>query len=313
MTENWSPLAPCDANYLRPERRPKFSRFRILQVMAFSWLMRTRAAAGSGLPPSPGKDEIAVTYVGHATTLLQFGPVNILTDPVYASRLILPKRLVEPGIPIDRLPPLDAILISHGHLDHLDAGTLRRLPKRAKAVVAENLGDLVANCGFTDIVELRWGESTRVNGVEITALPVRHWGTRGFLPDQRLFAGFVLQGPSGSVFFPGDTAYFSGLRDYGRRFSIDVALLPIGAYRPDSFRRVHMNPQDALRAFHDLQARYMVPIHWGTFIVSYEPPDEPVEWLRFLMAADNLSNRIVILEHGQSRIFQPAAGGGQDR
>jgi len=189
--------------------------------------------------------------------------------------------------------------------------TLRRLPKRAVAVVAKNLADLVAASGFEDVVELGWGESVEVNGIEIYAVPVRHWGTRGFFPDRRSFTGFVLQSGGGSVFFPGDTAYFEGLRQYGEQFPIDVALLPIGAYRPDSFRRVHMSPPDALRAFQDLRARYMVPIHWGTFIVSYEPPEEPVEWLARLAAGNGLSERVVILKHGQTRIFSPHERGSQ--
>ena len=153
-------------------------------------------------------------------------------------------------------------------------------------------------------MELGWEDEFAYKGITITSLAVNHWGTRGLLPDKRGYGGFLVKGASGSVFFPGDTAYTPLFRDYGERFAIDVALLPIGAYQPASFRRVHMNPEDAWRAFRELRAQYLVPIHWGTFVLSYEPVDEPPRWIRELADKEGLGDhRLAVLSHGESRIF----------
>jgi L-ascorbate metabolism protein UlaG (beta-lactamase superfamily) len=286
---------------------------KILGLMARSLLLPTAEPAGPGVAADPAGG-ISVTYVGHATVLLRLGRVSLLTDPVYSSRLILPKRLVAPGVALGALPRLDAVLVSHGHMDHLDVPTHRRLPKSdTVAVVAKNLSDLVADCGYREVVELAWGEQVTVGDVLITALPVKHWGTRNLWPDDRGYTGFLLEHPDGTVFFPGDTAYFPGFRDYGRRHAIDVALLPIGAYRPPPFRRVHMNPEDALQTLVDLGARWMVPIHWGTFVVSYEPIDEPVRWLGDLAEERGLAERVAVLRHGESRRFVPERPGARRR
>ena len=250
------------------------------------------------------KGEIGVTYVGHATILVEIDGVRILTDPVLSSRLFVLKRLVAPGFPDGGLPKLDLVLVSHGHHDHLDVPSHRRLARpETTAVVAKNLGDLIEPCGYGRVVELPWGEEFRHGSVRIRALRVNHWGRRNLLPDGRGYTGFLIEGESGSVFFPGDTAYTPLFREYGEQFSIDVALLPIGAYDPPSFRRVHMNPEDALQAFVDLRARHLVPIHWGTFVLSYEAIDEPPRWIAELAAAAGLSDRLALLAHGEGAVF----------
>ena len=280
---------------------------RLLGLMARSLLLPTAAPHGAGRAVEPAGG-ISVTYVGHATVLVRMEGVTLLTDPVYSSRLILPKRLVAPGVALADLPPLDVVLVSHGHMDHLDVPTHRRLPKTdTVAVVAKNLSDLVGGSGYRDVIELGWDESVTIRGARITALPVKHWGTRNLVPDDRGYTGFLVEHRDGTVFFPGDTAYFPRFRDYGRRHAIDVALLPIGAYSPPAFRRVHMNPEDALQTLVDLNARVMVPIHWGTFVVSYEPIDEPVAWLEELARQRGLVDRVAVLRHGESRRFDGRA------
>jgi L-ascorbate metabolism protein UlaG (beta-lactamase superfamily) len=280
-----------------------FSIARYLAHLARSNLGPTRTPPSQPrLRVEPG--EVGVTFIGHATVLIEMDGVTMLTDPVLSQRLFVAKRIVAPGLPSDGLPDIDVVLVSHGHHDHLDVRTHRRLPKRETiAVVAENLADLVDAAGYARVVELGWGSEFEYKGIKITALAVNHWGTRGLLPDRRGFTGFLLEGSSGRVFFPGDTAYTPLFREYGERFAIDVAVLPIGAYQPASFRRVHMNPEDAWQAFVDLRARYLVPIHWGTFVLSYEPPDEPPRWIQQLAREAGRESELALLDHGQGRVF----------
>src|SRR5438094_89591 len=172
---------------------------RMLGLMARSLVLPTAAPAGAGVAAEPAGG-ISVTYVGHATVLVRFDGVALLTDPVYSQRLILPKRLVEPGVPLAQLPPLDVVLVSHGHMDHLDVPTHRRLPKTdTVAVVAKNLSDLVAGCGYREVIELAWGDTVTIRGLRVTALPVKHWGTRNLWPDDRGYTGFLVDDLAGAA------------------------------------------------------------------------------------------------------------------
>jgi L-ascorbate metabolism protein UlaG (beta-lactamase superfamily) len=264
---------------------------------------QTRPATPDHLHAQMGADDLAVTFVGHATLLLQWKGLNILTDPNFVPRVVVPKRLVEPGIPIEQLPPLDLIVISHAHLDHLVKPSLRKLGKEVPVVVPTGLAELITPLGFRRVYELNWWDVYEEEGFKVIHVPAKHWGRRTPRDRERGYGGFVIERHGHHVYFAGDTAYFEGFLEIGRAFPIDLALLPIGAYRPLSFRQVHCNPEDALQAFEDMQARYMVPIHWGTFRLTNEPIHEPTTWLTRLCSNNGFADRVKILQHGQTFVL----------
>jgi L-ascorbate metabolism protein UlaG (beta-lactamase superfamily) len=151
---------------------------------------------------------------------------------------------------------------------------------------------------------LQWWEAARMGGVEITATPANHWGARIIRDMHRGFGGYVLRSGKHSIYHSGDTAYFEGFHEIGNRLKPEVAMLPIGAYHPPSFRAVHTSPEDAVQAFCDLKARWMVPMHYGTFKLSHEPMEEPVQRLRVDAQRHGIADRVLVLEEGVTRLFQ---------
>lgn len=288
-------------------RRFRLSRFALHMLRAAC--DRTRAAAPDNIYSRLGAADQAATFVGHATVLLQWQGKNVLTDPNFVPRVLVPKRLVEPGISVHQLPALDAIVISHAHFDHLVKPSLRQLPKDVPLIVPTGVGELITPLGFRRVYELNWWEAYEHDGLKIVLVPAKHWGRRTPRDRDRGYGGFVIEHRGHHAFFAGDTAYFKGFLEIGQAFPIELALMPIGAYRPPSFRQVHCNPEDALQAFHDLHARYLVPIHWGTFRLSYEPIDEPIAWLEQLSAANGYQGRVRILQHGQTLVLPHEASG----
>ena len=262
-------------------------------------------------PQLVSRGQLGVTFIGHSSFFLQIGGKNFVIDPNFAQWIFLLKRLRRPGLRLRDLPPIDAVLVSHAHFDHLHRPSLRTIAsltrrksgRRPIIVVPRYLHDLVGDLGYSRVLELDWWQSLQLGGVEITHTPSRHWGARVIRDVHRGFGGFVLRSPRHSVYHAGDTAYFPGFSDIGARLRPELALLPIGAYHPASFRNVHTSPEDALQAFQDLGSRWMVPMHYGTFRLSYEPVDEPVP--RLLAAARDLGikDKIVVLEEGLTRIF----------
>ena len=214
---------------------------------------------------------LGVTFIGHAAFFVQMGGQSILIDPNFARWLFLLKRVRKPGLRIDDLPPIDLVLVTHAHFDHLHRPSLRaivqqtrRLTGRAPTlVVPHHVFDLVSDLGFEEIIELDWWNHYRHGALTVTHVPSRHWGARILKDSHRGYGGYVLQSDKHFVYHAGDTAYFSGFREIGKRLSPEVALLPIGAYNPETFRTVHTSPEDATRAFLDLNARWMVPMHYG--------------------------------------------------
>src|SRR5437016_410048 len=255
--------------------------------------------------------EMGVTFISHASFFLQVGGENVVIDPNFARWLFVLKRLRQPGVKIPDLPPVDLVLITHAHFDHLHRPSLRALVQHTKrergsaptVVVPEHVFDLVSDLGFRDVVELNWWSSYRHRNVTITHVPSRHWGARILRDAHRGYGGYVLRDGKHSVYHAGDTAYFSGFREIGMRLAPQVALLPIGAYNPPSFRNVHTSPADATRAFVDLNARWMVPMHYGTFRLSHEPIDEPLQLLDHAARQAGVQDRVLVLTEGGTKIF----------
>ncbi|HZP64140.1 MAG TPA: MBL fold metallo-hydrolase [Terriglobales bacterium] len=254
--------------------------------------------------------ELGVTFIGHASFFLQLGGQNIVVDPNFARWLFVLKRLRNPGLRIQDLPPIDLVLVTHAHFDHLHRPSLRRIVQHTRRrgklptiVVPHHVFDLVSDLGFEDVVELNWWNSYRHSGLTVTHVPSRHWGARIIKDSHRGYGGYVLRDDKHSVYHAGDTAYFSGFRDIGQRLRPEVALLPIGAYNPATFRNVHADPSDATRAFLDLNARWMVPMHYGTFRLSHEPIEEPLQLLEKEAKAAGIEDRVVVMEEGVTKFF----------
>ena len=253
--------------------------------------------------PKLTRGHLALTWIGHASFLVQFNDLNVLIDPNFANWLFLLKRIKRAGLRIEDLPPIDLVLLTHAHFDHFHKPTLRRLPAPKIGVMPWGVGDLARDLGFSRIIELQTWESFSHGDWRVTLTPCKHWGARTIHDEHRGYGGFLLEHQGRRVFHAGDSAYFDGFKEIGRRCAPELALLPIGAYYPDSFRHVHMGPDEAMHVFHDLGARWLVPMHYGTFKLSFEDLDEPPRWLKEIAHRDGLSHRVKILEEGVPQVF----------
>jgi L-ascorbate metabolism protein UlaG (beta-lactamase superfamily) len=244
--------------------------------------------------------DLSAVWIGHATVLLRVGGRTILTDPVMSLRVGIglglatagPLRLVQPALTVRELPPVDLILLSHAHFDHLDKPTLCRLSRRTPVITAPHTTDLIADLGFYSVRELAWGDSTELLGLNISAKPVAHWGARTFFDAHRGFNAYLIESAGHRVLYGGDTAYHSDWNDIG---AVDLAMLGIGAYDP--YVAAHATPEQAWAMAGHLQARHVLPIHHSTFRLSYEPIDEPLR--RLLTAAGTDAHRVVGQQIGQ--------------
>ncbi len=272
----------------------------------------TRRTGTTRKPVLSKRGELGVTFIGHSSFFLQVGGKNILVDPNFARWIFVLKRLRKPGLRLRDLPPIDAVLVSHAHFDHLHRPSLRAIArltrwksgKRPIIIVPRQVRDLVSDLGYGRIVELDWWQSTQLGPLEITHVPAQHWGARIVRDMHRGYGGYVIRGGKHSIYHAGDTAYFDGFREIGRRLQPELALLPIGAYHPDSYRSVHTSPEDAVQGFVDLGARWMVPMHYGTFRLSYEPIDEPVQRLKLDARRRGIEKKICVLEEGVTTFFE---------
>lgn len=281
-------------------RRRRIHRYRSLVMhWAAGWLHRQRSAADVALPEVvPG--QVCISFGGHATALIRYAGLTIACDPMLGHWVKGIKRAAPPGLTVEAMRQVDLILISHGHPDHLHRETLGRLPRSATIVVPPGSAQRVSGLGFARVVELEVGQTIQDRGVDIATAPVRH----GDGEDVRALS-YVIRGDGPSVYFCGDSGYFSGFAEIGARLQPDIALLPIGGYYPLSLRGQHMSPLDALYALEDLRARVMIPIHHGAFALSYERLDEPARWLAELVEERHLGDFVITLAPGESRLFVP--------
>jgi L-ascorbate metabolism protein UlaG (beta-lactamase superfamily) len=281
----------------------------------FSRLVRhsavTPRCGETHMPRLAGNGDLGVTFIGHASFFVQIGGRSVLIDPNFARWLFVLKRLRRPGLRVRDLPSIDLVLVTHAHFDHLHRPSLRAIVQNnlrtsgtaPAIIVPTHVADLVADLGFSEIIELDWWKTSHDGNLSVTHVPSRHWGARILKDSHRGYGGYVLQAGKHSVYHAGDTAYFAGFREIGRRLSPELALLPIGAYNPPQFRNVHANPADATRAFLDLNARWMVPMHYGTFRLSHEPIDEPLQLLDEEARSAGIEDRVFVLQEGITRFF----------
>jgi L-ascorbate metabolism protein UlaG (beta-lactamase superfamily) len=258
--------------------------------------------------PAGALDHAGLVWIGHASFALRLAGKLILTDPIFSPRIGgVVAREVPPGLPLEALPPVDVVTISHNHMDHFDVPTIRRLGPAPLYVAPLGHERLLRKAGAERIVELDWWQRHVVDGLEITLVPARHWSMRApWTRNDALWGGFVLRGPEGAAYHAGDTAYFDGFAEIGRRAGpIDWALLPIGAYEPRWFMEPqHASPEDAGQALLDLGAKTLVAMHWGTFRLTDEPLGEPPVRMRKFFADRQLDPaRLWILDIGEHRRF----------
>src|SRR6202158_6240798 len=280
----------------------------------------TQLVRHSAVTPRTGKThkaklasngELGVTFIGHSSFFLQIGGQNVVIDPNFARWLFVLKRLRQPGLHLRDLPPMDVVLVTHAHFDHLHRQSLRTIARQTRRetgsaptlVVPHHVYDLVSDLGFKKIIEIEWWNTHREGALEITHVPSRHWGARVLTDSHRGYGGYVLRAGKHSVYHAGDTAYFNGFREIGRRLSPQIALLPIGAYNPEQVRNVHTSRAGDTRAFVDLNARWMVPMHYGTFRLSHEPIEEPLQLLEREALKAGVKDKVVVLEEAVTRFF----------
>jgi N-acyl-phosphatidylethanolamine-hydrolysing phospholipase D len=242
----------------------------------------------------------SVTWLGHAAVLVQTNGLNIVTDPAFSERtspvqFAGPKRLIPLAIPAAQLPHIDVVLISHNHYDHLDASSVKALNQQAGGpplfIVPLGLKAWFTNAGISNVQEMDWWDAREHRGVRIHFVPAQHWSKRSLSDTNRsLWGGFVVEDRGWSFFYTGDTGYSQDFKDIGARFGgFDLAAMPIGAYAPRWFMQAqHINPEQAVQIMQDVKAKQAMGVHWGTFMLTDEPLDEPPKLLKDALAAQGI-------------------------
>ncbi|MGB0775267.1 MAG: MBL fold metallo-hydrolase [Akkermansiaceae bacterium] len=255
------------------------------------------------IPHLPEIGKIRVTWIGHASFLVQFPDHSVIIDPNWANWHGVVKRQREPGLDLSLMPLVDLVLVTHAHFDHLHKKSLKVLESHDGIIVPRGSGSLVRKLGFHTVHEMAvWDtlsfKEDDAQNLHVTHTPSHHWGARYLHDTHRDYGGYMIHSGDCKVFHCGDSAYFEGFKEIAKHHTPDVALLPIGAYEAPSGRDVHMNPEEAVRSFIEMEAGILIPMHYGTFPLGNEPYDEPVE--RLLAEADRLgiSDRVLVLEEG---------------
>ncbi|WP_145949858.1 MBL fold metallo-hydrolase [Paenibacillus sp. Y412MC10] len=272
------------------------------------------------------RQDTSITWIGHSTFFIQYEGLNILTDPVWAKRMGFERRLGAPGLLIEDVPPVDIILISHSHYDHMHMASIRKLYRAGTTlIVPVGLRAKMVRKGFHNCRELKWWEHVVIGQVKISFVPTQHWTRRTpFDTNTSHWGGFVLEphetGEAGNagaedgtrmlppnVYFAGDSGYFAGFKEIGRRFNLHVALMPIGAYEPEWFMTSqHVNPEEALQAFLDVEADMMIPMHYGTFRLADDTAREALDRMEAERVRLGLSKeRIKVMHYGETLTIHP--------
>ncbi len=284
-------------------------------------------AYASAYTASPLQSAPQMTWIGHASMLVQAGGLNVLTDPVFSDRaspvqFAGPQRAQAPGLALAELPPIDVVLISHNHYDHLDKNTVQTLSSRALNatvfIVPLGIKPWMEALGIRNVVELDWWQSHTVKGVEFHFTPVQHWSARGVADRlQTLWGGWAVLGPDLHWYFSGDTGYSKDFADTRQRFAsrqtaalgggFDMALIAVGAYEPRWFmKEQHINPAEAVQIHQDLGAKRSVGVHWGTFNLTDEPLDQPPQDLAAARQAQGVADEdFFVMAIGETRALQP--------
>lgn len=260
--------------------------------------------------PNPAK--IQITWIGHATFLIQVEGINILTDPIFNNKAsplgIGFERKSPPGIPFDHLPPIHAVIISHNHYDHLDLFTVRKLGNKPKYFIPLKLGQWFRDQKITNYTEMDWWSTSMFKGIRVVSVPGQHFSRRAVRDgNTTLWAGWVLETKRGKILFAGDTGYSPHFKEIREKLGpMRLALLPIGSYRPRWFMKtIHMDPPDAVSAHKDLQAEQSIAMHWGAFYIADEPLGEPPLYLkRAMKEASMAEDSFLVMKFGETRIFE---------
>lgn len=255
------------------------------------------------------KHDFSITWIGHSSFLVQMGGKNILLDPVFATWMGVQKRLTKPGLQIEDLPNIDIVFISHGHYDHLDFPTLKKLKGNPMFYVPVGLAETFKRKGYKKVIEASWWEHFKHDDLDIHFVPAQHW-TKRTLTDTNTshWGGWIVKDrkTEKSIYFVGDTGYFRGFKEIASQFEIDIVLMPIGAYEPEWFMSItHINPEDAIKAFLELDGKLFIPMHYGAYRLADDTGPEALErlhneWERLSLPKEKLA----VLKIGETKWFE---------